>query len=105
MEWYVYRHDVNRQKMVDFNIFNHGGFIKDVKDALEEYDNKEEFAVRLERLLSYYFHYKSEWEIIISPWVGGRDTKDTKIDAYHQVMNNWNVFIDYVWSFKEKYNE
>ena len=26
--------------------------------------------------------------------------KDVKIDVYRQVMNNWDIFLDYVWSAK-----
>ena len=27
-------------------------------------------------------------------------TKDIKIDVYWQIMNNWDIFLDYVWSAK-----
>ena len=50
----------------------------------------------------YYFWSKAEWEIILSPWCGGRDTKDIKIDVYDQVMNNWDIFVDYVFNSKKR---
>lgn len=102
MKWNVYYHDINRNKMEVFNVFNHSSFRKDVEKHLNECTGKEEFAERLKRSLSYYFWCKAEWEIIISPWVGGRNTKEVKIDIYDQVMNNWEIFLDYVW--KEKNN-
>ena len=40
--------------------------------------------------------------MIISPWCGGKNTKDIKVDIYTQVMNNWNVFLDYVWNGKKE---
>ena len=29
-----------------------------------------------------------------------KEGKDVKIDVYRQVMNNWDIFLDYVWSAK-----
>lgn len=102
MKWNVYYHDINRDKMEVFNIFDHSSFCNDIKKYLKEYTDKEKFEERLKRSLSYYFWCKAEWEIVISPWVGGRNTKEVKIDVYDQVMNNWDVFVDCVW--KEKNN-
>ena len=47
------------------------------------------------------FWAKAEYEVIISLWCGGKNTKDIKVDIYTQVMNNWNVFLDYVWNGKK----
>lgn len=101
MEWNVFLHDFNEQKIVVYNIFKHLRFNDDVKNLLKKFDNKEEFAEELRRDLSYYFWSKSEYEIIISPWCGNINTKDIKIDVYDQVMNNWSIFVDYVWSNKK----
>ncbi len=30
----------------------------------------------------YYFWSKSEWEILIKLWCGGRDEKEEKVDVY-----------------------
>ena len=46
----------------------------------------------------YYMWSKSEYEIIVSPWVGRAE--DIKIDVYSQVHMNWDRFVDYVWSFR-----
>ena len=102
MEWNVFYHDFNKQKIVVFNIFEHWRFNDDVKKSLKKFDNKEEFAERLKRDLLYYFWSKCEYEIVITSWCGGRNTKDIKIDVYDQVMNNWDIFVDYVWSNKKQ---
>ena len=100
MEWNVFYHDGNRQKITTFNIFKHNSFAKDIKTDLKESKDKQEFKTKLKSNLMYYFWSKAEYEIIISPWVGGRDTKELKVDVYTQVMNNFDIFLDYVWSKK-----
>ena len=100
LKWYVYYHSINSQKIKTYNIFDHYGFVKDVEKYFKKYKNKEEFVDKLKSSLMYFFWSKSEWEIIISPWCGGRNTKEVKIDVYDQVMNNWEVFADYVWNSK-----
>ena len=72
----------------------------DIEKELNSCETKEQFAERLKANLMYYFWSKAEWEVVISAWVGGDALK--KIDVYTQVMNNFDVFLDYVWSFKDK---
>lgn len=104
IEWYVYYHDSNAQKIIKWNVFNHGSFKNEVDKLLKEKVTKEEFIDKLERQLMYYFWSKCQYEIIlISPWTGRAD--DIKIDIYDQIMMNFNRFVDYVWSFKEGKNE
>ena len=99
MEWNVFYYDINCQKMSTFNIFDHGRFREDVSKDVQECSTKEEFEGRLKTDLIYYFWCKSEWEIIISPWIGDKDA-GVKIDVYTQVVNNWNAFLSYVWQSK-----
>lgn len=102
MKWNVFYHNVNTQKIEIFNIFDHYTFNEYTHKHLKECATKEKFAEKLKSELRYYFWSKSQWEIIISPWVGGRDTKDIKVDVYTQVMNNFDIFVDYVWySYKK----
>ena len=78
----------------------------------------------------YYFWCKCEWETVITSWpphitmkeldrLNTEREKETekynrepyclyvepdiseKIDVYQQVMNNFDIFVDYVWGFKE----
>ena len=100
MEWNVFYHNINSQEITILNIFEHGGLTKDVEKYLKECTDKEAFAQELKSSLMYFFWSKSEYEIIISPGCGGRNTKDKKVDIYSQVMLNWDKFVDYVWSFK-----
>ena len=50
----------------------------------------------------YYYWSKCEWEIIVGPWCGGRDTKEIKIDVFDQVMYNWEHFLEYVWNERKR---
>lgn len=51
----------------------------------------------------YWFWSKCEYEIVISPWVGrNKEEAEVKIDIHDQVMLNFDRFVDYCWSFKEK---
>lgn len=43
-----------------------------------------------------------QWEVVIGPWCGDRGTKEIKVDVYMQVMNNWDIFVDYVWNEGKK---
>ena len=64
MEWNVFRYNMNSRKIETFNIFDHGGFNKYVKEAIKTYKTKEEFAKQLETELLYYFWFKAEYERI-----------------------------------------
>lgn len=130
LEWNVFYHDVNRNKITTLNIFNHRKFSEDTQKNLEKIKDKNEFAEKLKRYLFYYFGSKCEYEVIITPFPPyitmdeldrlneertlhkekyGRDyvrinpNLDTgiKVDIYTQVMNNWGVFLDYVWNSKQ----
>lgn len=99
--WNVYIYNINLQKIEVYNIFNHGSFKKDVDLALRVAENKEEFAQALQKELRYYFWSKCEWEIEIVDWLGHQKS-GLKTDVYKQVMLNFDVFVDYVWRFKNE---
>lgn len=104
MEWNVYIHSFNQNKIEPYNIFDHYSFVKDVKDAIKKLYNKEEFADKLKRELRYYFWSKCEWELIIEitkdnhiflyPWCGCRNPEEVKIDVTDDVNFDWNSFAD-----------
>lgn len=129
MCWNVYTNDMNRHITV-FNIFRHIGFYRSVVDDLKKSNTKEEFSEPLRRNLFYYFGSKCEWEVVITDWPShikikeldrlneereksrelyGRDPYSLyvnlepgkKVDVYWQVYNNWDIFLDYVWSHKQ----
>lgn len=131
LKWYVYECKFNSNKIKVYNIFDHCSFNADVVKYLKKYKDKEEFAEKLKGSLMYYFWSKCEWEIILSSWPTyisvdelnrlneeseeikekykreprrlnvNLETKQ-KIDVYSQVMNNWDVFLDYVWNSKTR---
>jgi hypothetical protein len=105
MEWNVFRYNMNLREIETYNIFNHGTFLEYVKKAAEKYKNKDEFVEQLKTELLYYFWRKAEWEVVIASWVGGDREDAKKIDAYSQVMANFEIFADYVWNNKEKLYE
>ena len=100
--WNVFYHSYNRKEIRVFNIFDHGRFREDLRKAAKKFKTKEEFAERLRRELMYYYWSKCEWEVIISPWIARHDDIEVKVDVCWQVMNNWEVFLDYVWNNKKK---
>ena len=100
LTWNVIYHSVNEDRIKTFNIFDHGGFHEELKKLYRKYPAKEEFAKELRKSLGYYFRSKCEWEIIIGPWCGGHNTEEIKVDVYWQVMNNWEIFLDYIWNAK-----
>ena len=129
MVWNVYREDFNRRAIVKYNIFDHGGFARDVKKLLEVDASKDEFAEQLKRSLMYWFRCKSEHEVVITSWPvyidkTELDRLNTEFDKYNnkwgynpyninvspdigkrvsiydQVLMNWEQFVEYVWSNK-----
>lgn len=122
MQWNVYRYSINRNKVVSFNIFDHGSFYNDIKEDFKQCSNKEEFAKKLRSNVFYYFWCKSEHEITISsypPYITEKELdrlkqeqsgkyfsvrldKGVRVDIYEQVMLNFNIFLDYTWSNRTK---
>jgi len=103
LEWNVIYGNFNSGKIETYNIFNHYRFHEDcVKNAKKNRDNKEAFAERLKLDLKYYYWSKCEWEVIVSHWPPAERFHDEKIDVYDQVMNNWQIFLDYVWEHRKE---
>lgn len=130
LEWNVFRYDMNKDKITTFNIFNHWKFNEDVQKSLKKFKDKDEFAEQLRRDLRYYFWSKCEHEVIITSFptyitmneldranherwnhkdrygtdyvrINVSPETGAKIDIYEQVMNNWNIFLNYVWNSKK----
>ena len=58
MEWNVFNYNINLKKIEVYNIFKHGSFYNDVKLAIEQYEDKKEFAKYIKSSLMYYFWSK-----------------------------------------------
>lgn len=123
MIWNVYRCGINSKKIEQFNVFNHGLFRDDVTRLLvDKKVNREEFEQKLKSSAMYYFWSKCEYEVVITsfpPYIDSQEierikredniriqnvtpTMYSKIDVYHQLMMNWDKFVDYVWSFRKE---
>ena len=129
LEWNVYREDWSKKKIEVFNIFNHSRFYEDVKKALKNFDNKEEFVEEVQKSLMWCYWCKSEYEVVITTWaphitMSELDRLNTerektlkeynrepyrlyvnpeigeKVDIYSQVMLNKDAFFNYLWSHK-----
>lgn len=103
LEWNVFIEYFNEKKIKPYNIFNHYSFCKDcIKYAKKRGMTKEKFAEEIRKSLQYYFWSKCEWEIILSAWIQSKSVPDVKIDVYEQIMLNFDIFIDYLWSHRKE---
>lgn len=100
MQWNVYYCDMNTNKIMLFNVFNHYSFRKEVKKLLTECSTIEEFSDKIRNSAMYYFWGKCEWEVIVKSLFARTEENSLKIDIYNQLLLNWDVFIKYVWSYK-----
>ena len=129
LKWNVYCGDINGKKIKIFNIFEHNRFCEDIERYFKKYKNKDEFAAHLRHSLMYYYWSKCEWEVVVTEWVPHITIKELdrlnaerektlkeynrepyslyvnpdvaiKIDVYDQIVNNWEIFLDYVWNSK-----
>lgn len=102
--WNVCYHNFNRDKIEEFNVFQHSGFMRDLEKIFKEFkksDDKDTFVERIDRELHYYFWSKCEWEviltktegkIIISPWVGSKT--NSHLDVTDNKDFNWTSFYE-----------
>ena len=99
VEWYAYEHDYNADKIVPFNIFEHGRFYEDCKkNARKNSKDFDSFCDQLRKDVMYYYWSKCEWELVLSPWTSQSEKAAIKIDVYDQIDLNWDIFCEYVWS-------
>lgn len=97
IEWYVYYHDFNRNKIIKRNIFNNS-LRKEIEKIKIDSNSKEEFSEKLDSKMKYYFWSRCEYEVVVTGLFV--DTDKVKIDIYDQLRMNWHAFVDYVWSFR-----
>lgn len=128
MIWNVYRNNFNTKKIEVFNIFDHISFLESVKKILKQTQNKKEFSENIRKELLYYFWSKYEYEVIITSFPVYINQKELnkinsdnnsnfnnkikiniepdvgiKVDIYSQVMNNFDIFVDYIWNNKQEF--
>lgn len=119
--------DFSSRKIETYNVFEHARFVRDLYKNTKNIKTKEEFGVVLKSELMYNFWSKCEWETIITSFPTGITVDELnrlntqyerekaeygrepyslcvnlkteiKIDVYTQVMNNWDIFLDYTWN-------
>ena len=104
LKWFVFVEDINSKRIKVYNIFEHKDFMEDCDDAWKDYINDEhrdfsKFKKDIESNLMYYFCSKCEWEIVLSDFPPSDSFQKKKIDVYQQVKINWDIFIDYLFSW------
>lgn len=103
LEWNVYRINHMKDKVEIFNVFEHWHFQEVVLDRLKNCDTKEAFSAALRSQVMYCFGWKYEYEICITSLFSHREETDEKIDIRHQLLLNWDRFVDYLWDNKEEF--
>lgn len=99
MHWRVLVEDSNGRRIEDYDIFEHHSFAGDVGRAYKKHRTDfDAFAEKVRGSLFYWFCSKCEWEVIVSSWPSSDRVPERKVDVYEQVMLNWDVFIEYVWT-------
>lgn len=97
MEYNVFYHNVNGDKIQTYDILREGGVIHNfIREARMKDMNRDEFEAELKRECMYYYWSKCEWETTIGAWVGGAAI--IKVDVYQQLQWNWKVFSDICWN-------
>lgn len=96
MEYNVYYHSFNGDKIETFNVLREDGYIMNrIKEYRKIDMSREEFVEELRLDCFRMYCSRSEYEVVISAWVGGKAAE--KIDVYGQLRMNWNVFSDICW--------
>lgn len=103
LEYNVYISEMFHGKTIEtYNIFEHYSFLKRCRDAAKNIEDKDEFLEEVKSALMYYYWSKCEWELIMTPWPPHETDEGSKINVYSQVMLNWNIFSEYIWSKKDE---
>lgn len=100
MEWYVLRHNFNKDKIETWNIFNHWKFKEDVYEMLDNFITFDNFIEDLERIIKYYFWSKVEYEIEVAGMFS-KNEKTEKWDVSMQLIPNIRPLALYI---IEQYN-
>lgn len=94
LEWYVLRYDINKGKIIYFNIFDYCRMVESIDNQLSVNFDFDDFVVFLEKELRYFFSSKSENEIAVGDTEVPRFLQ--KIDIYDQLIPNINILADYI---------
>ena len=98
LEWNVWFYDINAKEIKSYNIFKNIGLMNSLyklKRQLKDH-NQEWFLEEARKQIMYYYWARSEYEIIIKPWVS--EKPEVKVDIYDQVYLNWDRISEYIWN-------
>ena len=95
LQWNVLNHNIGSDEIVQFNIFDHSGFRKDMREAARNIYDRDEFTKAVRSSLMYYFWSKCEYEVVVSPLGSNPKNIRKKVDVFTQVWNNKDAFIWY----------
>lgn len=97
-KWYVFFHSHIDRKIKKLNIFDHPTFAVKFDKIRKKKLPRDEFEKEVNSILFYHFNSKYEYEVLISSLGDCRKTEEEiKVDAYEQIMLNWDAFIDYIY--------
>lgn len=104
LTWNVYVYNFNNRGIETRNILGNGSVI--IRDVLEkaksEYKENvpdyDKFKEEVRNIVMYYYWAKCEWEVIISAWPPNENAKEEKVDVYSQVMLNFDIFYNYIYT-------
>lgn len=100
MKWSVFRYDVNKDEIVNFNIFNSVRFSEGVAKMRKQiWESPAAFIEQLNNELMYAFWCKSEYEIMVGGLFETDCNKLTKIDIYDQVKPNVEQLARYILNY------
>lgn len=101
-EWYVLNYDINRKKVINFNIFRNWLLEERVIDLCRDYDGDfDKFVHELDRAVMWQEWARTEYEILVGNEFGGG--KFEKWDCYSQVKPNMKILAQYVLTEWEKH--
>lgn len=96
LEWYVLRYDINKQKIIYFNIFDYWKLVEEIDKQLSENFDYDDFVDFLKNELRYYFSSRSENEICVGQLFDDTGLTNVKLDIYDQLIPNIEILADYI---------
>ena len=99
--WNVFYHSHTDKRIKTINIFDHVTFAEKYLQIRKRKLSREEFEKEVKSILFYHDNSKYEYEVLITSLFESRNNdEEIKVDIYEQIILNWDIFIDYIYTFK-----
>ena len=97
LEWYALRYDMNKRRLVNYNILG-DELVKIIIKEMQkkEIQNLEELKNCINNWLMYYYWTKSEFELAITNLYDKNLENAQKVDIYSQVTPNLDRIAEYI---------